>query len=357
MTTRRTAAVIVSIALSSTAACVATAAPSNQPFAIDMSRSSLDRAARPFKKLYDGPLVDAQSHVVTTNRKTGVEDAPDLVEALDSAGVARLVLLPTPNDARMNRPDVMEIWRSRARDSSGGRILTACGGPYFSVWMDDTVHSGRPPEDLPARLARLTGELSGSGCAGAGEIGYMHYNKTGKQGVIQLPMAYPPLLAAAEVAAKAGKPFYLHAESREPNGARHEEETFGTIAALFKQSPKLTLICTSGCFTTAANARALLKAYPGLMMTIKNYRNPEEWSHLEPVTNLDGNVFEDWGALLDDMPDRFMIGMDFMFSRIDSDRYDANVRKVRLMLGSLKLDAARKIAAGNAERVFGALPH
>ena len=91
-------------------------------------------------------------------------------------------------------------------------------------------------------------------------------------------------------------------------------------------------------------------------MNLRAFRNPEEWGHLEPITDLQGRLYDDWAALLEDMPDRFMIGDDFMFGWNDPESYERHFQKMRRMLGSLPATVAKKIAFENAVKLFGPLP-
>ena len=324
------------------------------PFKIDATNSDPDRPIRPFSIPYIGPLVDTHSHLVPMRgNKHAFND--DVLEAIEKAHVARIVLLPPPNEAVFNDPTIKKR-REQLRQDSHGRVLVMCGSDYLTQWMNRAASEGKIPDDVNTRMEQLSQDLKGGLCSGAGEIGFFHFNKTGHQNVVKLPALYPPLLAIAETTARAGAWLDMHAEPVEPNGTSHREEVFTTISAMFKRAPELRLICSHTCLTNPQNARALLTAFPNLMMNLKNFRNPPEWGHLEPITNLDGEIYTDWATLLEEMPDRFMIGMDFMFGRTEASSYPRNIKKIRKMLGSLNRETARRIAFENAERVFGVVP-
>jgi len=109
--------------------------------------------------------------------------------------------------------------------------------------------------------------------------------------------------------------------------------------------------------TTPKNARALLETYPKIMMNLKIVLPGKKlkWEHLGPLTNSDGAIFEDWAKLMEDMPDRFMVGTDARFGtrQYAGKRYAKTIRNIRRLLGSLNKNAAEKIGYGNARRVFG----
>ncbi len=322
---------------------------------IDLGRSDPGRPARPLGDAYQGPIVDTHSHLVAPNGKTSAYWDADILDLIEKAGVSRIILLPPPN-AAVNNDAAIRGERETLRKTSNGRVLVMCGSDYLTHWMYDAALSGKLPDDIVLRLERLAADLNSGNCAGVGEIGLFHFRKVRQQAVIKLPAAYPPLLAIGEEAARAGFPLDLHAESREPDMAPHQAEVFATIAALFERAPGLRLICSHTCLTTAKNARTLLQAYPGLMMNLHAFRHPEEWAHLEPITGLEGGLYDDWAALLEEMPERFMIGDDFMFGWNEPEAYEHHFHRLRGILGSLPPAAAKKIAFENAVKVFGPLP-
>ena len=54
----------------------------------------------------------------------------------------------------------------------------------------------------------------------------------------------------------------------------------------------------------------------------------------------------------EEMPERFMVGSDMKFGRAPTQEYDARIKTIRKILGSINPDAAELIAYKNAERIF-----
>ncbi len=323
------------------------------PFAIDATQSDPGRATRPWYVTYSGPLIDTHAHLDPPHGRRP-SDVGEVFVAAAKADVALIVLMPTPNEGRSVTASAAAQQRETLRQRSDGHVISLCGAEYLSQWMNFAAQYGRVPDDVDARMAQLTGDLKSGACSGVGEIALRHYDKTGRQPVINLPAAYPPLLAIAQTAARNDVWLDLHAEPVEPDGTPHQAEVFGTVARLFAQAPGLGLIYSHTAMTNVRNARALLKAFPKLMMNLKPIRNDDHWRNLEPVNNEEGHFYEDWAALFEEMPDRFMIGTDFKFHRKEGgiEKYAKSVRHVRRLLGSLKPDTVRLIAYVNAERVF-----
>lgn len=88
---------------------------------------------------------------------------------------------------------------------------------------------------------------------------------------------------------------------------------------------------------------ALLAKYPKLM---------GELSYRPGLTCEDGRLCPDWRALIVKYPDRFLIGSDTWVNQ-RWQAYDATMTSYRTWLGDLPADTARKIAWGNAARLFG----
>ena len=91
------------------------------------------------------------------------------------------------------------------------------------------------------------------------------------------------------------------------------------------------------------------------MMHFKAVTRHDRWRNLEPITDPDGNVFEDWAALFEAMPERFLVGSDAKFGRrrYDARRYQRDVDLLRGVLGTLNARAARLIAHDNAAALYG----
>lgn len=88
---------------------------------------------------------------------------------------------------------------------------------------------------------------------------------------------------------------------------------------------------------------ALLAKYPRLM---------GELSYRPGLTCDDGKLCPEWRALIAKYPDRFLLGSDTWVNQRWM-YYEATMKGYRVWLGDLPADVARKIAWGNAARLFG----
>ncbi len=346
------------------AACRASVPPPGPPlpepdFQVDRSCWDPGRPARPRGKKYDGPIVDTHAHLHVPE-EGGLTDQHlgDILAAARQAGVERLIFEPTPNQERFHAfEDGMEGMR-RLAGLGPGLAGHHCGSDHMTVWMHFAFRNGFEPAELDRRLGRLEAELDGGPCAAIGEIGPYHFEKRDGQLVLHFPMSFEPFVELAGLAARKGVWLEIHAEPVTPDGDSYENDVFGGIALLFRRFPDLKLILAHTAMTNPANARALLSTYPNLMMNLKITPGNISWLNLGPVTNGRREIFEDWAALFEDMPGRFMVGTDTHFWRqsggrvVTPERYRKVIKRLRRLLGSLDEAAARAIAYGNARRLW-----
>ena len=322
---------------------------------IRLQRETFDpnRPARPAAKPYRGPIID--THVHFRKGLDGIRVSGVLGRAHE-AGVTRIIALPTPNEGLFRDSRDNAAARRRVIERGAGAAARLCGSTYLTRWMHTAFRAGYEEKDLQARLDRLRADIESGGCLGIGEIGPYHFDKKAGQANIQFPLNFEPVLRLAALAVELDVWLDLHMEPLEPDGTSHEEAVFGGIALLFRHSRDLKLILSHTAMTNARNARALLDAYPNLMMNLKMVRpgSSLRWQHLGPISNQDDELFEDWAQLFEAMPERFMIGTDARFGepQYQGKRYHKTIKRLRRALGSLNPSAAELIANGNANRLF-----
>lgn len=321
-------------------------------FEVLEAHSDLNRPIRQPIGPYHGKLIDMLAHV-----ERGY-DIGTIATQLDQVHVRLAVFMPTPNDGNKGKgnDDYMSGQDVKLTKEIPNRARAYCGGDYLSNWMLE-AQDIYLESSLNSRLAHLEQDIDSGECAGVGEFGLMHFNKSGNQHVIKTKPTFGPVLKMLDLIARKGTWLQLHSEPYEPDGTSHTTEAFGALALWYKRYPNLKIILSHTGMTNPTNARRLLMAYPNLMMTIK-LASPKggEWNHLEPVLGNDGEVYEDWAKLFEDMPDRFLIGSDVKFGRHDSPDSELNYPKrimgYRRLLGSLEPKAAKAIAFQNAARLL-----
>ena len=126
---------------------------------------------------------------------------------------------------------------------------------------------------------------------------------------------------------------YLHAHC--------DEEA---LLILFSHNPRAKIIWAHTGFTTEpARVKELFAKYPALWGEL-SFRNG--------ITGSDGNITPEWRDLFAQHSDRFLLGSDtWIGSRWAF--YDALMSEYRAWLAQLPEDQAKRIASGNAEKLFG----
>jgi hypothetical protein len=120
------------------------------------------------------------------------------------------------------------------------------------------------------------------------------------------------------------------------------------LLTLHRHNPKAKIIWAHTGFSTAsARVRELLETYPALMA---------ELSYRGGITDGSGTLAPEWRDLFARYSDRFVLGSDtWIPGRWES--YDQIFAGYRSWLAQLPDDQARRIAHGNAERLFkGKMP-
>lgn len=118
------------------------------------------------------------------------------------------------------------------------------------------------------------------------------------------------------------------------------------LLILFSHNPKAKIIWAhTGFFTPPARVRELLDTYPNL------------WGELSYRSGITSGpaLSPEWRALFASYSERFMIGSDTWINERWFG-YDTIFKEYRGWLAQLPGDQARRIASGNAERLFGPRP-
>jgi hypothetical protein len=116
------------------------------------------------------------------------------------------------------------------------------------------------------------------------------------------------------------------------------------LLILFGHNPKAKIIWAhTGFSTPPERVRELLETYPALW---------GELSYRSGVADSSGNLAAEWRALFTRYSDRFVLGSDTWINERWFG-YDTIMKNYRAWLAQLPEDQARRIAHGNAERLFG----
>jgi predicted TIM-barrel fold metal-dependent hydrolase len=263
---------------------------------------------------YAGPLIDAHSHVPNATAIDGY------VEAMKRHDVRRVLLLGV-GGVQKDDP----AWIAAAARKYPDRVLR-----------------GVPVPDPLATDAggRLEGAL-GRGKAHA--IGEVHLRQLSRK--IDRDPTAPAFGQVLEVAAKHGLPVVVHDELN--------DKAADALAKALAAHPRAVIVLAHAGEATPARLEPLLVRHPNLVVDLSGMhfqRTPAlatETGPLDPI----------WKALIEKMPDRFVMGIDVWAPRLfEPTMLDRLMKWTRRILGELSPAVAEQVAHRNAAKLYRSEP-
>jgi len=237
---------------------------------------------------------------------------------------------------------------AEAAAALGKRFIRATGqGPWITL-KDEGGVAALENADGPAfqkRLAAMEADLRDNGARVIGEI---HVNSLTSQMNPRLTHKIkadaPTLKAMFDLAGKYKRPLNMHAEL--------DGDTAREIAKLAESNRGARLIL-SHCGSKAAPSeiRELMERNANVSCDL-SYRSPPQLKGrvIGRTIFSSGRLNADWKKLIEDYPDRFIVGIDDVLSWAD---YDGTVDAIRTgLLANLAPEVAEKVAYKNAQAWF-----
>ncbi len=273
------------------------------------------------------PIIDAHYHVVQGF------DGAELLAVMDRNGV-RL----TGGAGGNNMPAMMAL---------GQRFIRPAGQhPWKSTHrnLDATAFANPDTPEVQQMLRTIEGELRDRDARVIGEI-HVNALTTAADPSSRFKVAADSgtLQALFALAARYGRPLNIHAQWNHANTVRQ-------VGALAASSPQARLIVSHcGSVSSAAEMRRFLEQYPNTACDLSARGWPLQKNR---YTVYDDRTLErDWQQLIEDHPDRFVVGVDLAGNAAD---YEASVQAIRNgLLANLTPATAEKVAQRNAEAWFG----
>ena len=296
------------------------------------------------------PLIDAHNHL---NANMSAET---LIESMRRAGVESMVLMSRqyrdPSDGAM-ATDEQALELSQRYP---GRFIAFVGGQ-----RDELGPRGiNNPRNVDQVLREFGDKLGKGDYRGLGEFILVHHaygvggGETGAE--VRVRVDLEAMRKVAALAARHRVPVLFHAEA--------EEQPAMEAEALIGAFPDTLFIWAHACGRASAEDTAQrLRRFPNLMCDLGGMSNgprtmggygkpwPRSTPWVHQVQDDSGRVLPEMKQLLEAFPDRFMIGTDTAHTAYLK-FYDYRIAILRIMLVQLAPDAARKIGAENARRVF-----
>jgi predicted TIM-barrel fold metal-dependent hydrolase len=261
---------------------------------------------------YTGPLVDAHSHV----SNPAAIDA--YVAAMKRHNVAKVLLLGV-GGVQKDDP----AWIAAAAKKYPDRVLV--GLPLADPMADGAA--ARLDQDLESGRYRAVGEV--------------HVRQVSRK-IDRSPEA-PPFGRVLEVVARHKIPLVIHFEMTDQAAA--------ALGTALTRHPTATVVLAHAGEGPPARVAALLVRHPNLMVDLSGMhfqRTPALATETGPLDPL-------WKALIEKMPDRFLMGIDVWAARLfEPEMLDRLMRWTRRILGELSPGTAEQVAYKNAARVYRA---
>lgn len=259
---------------------------------------------------YAGPLIDAHSHV------SSAQAIDAYVAAMKRHDIRKVVLLGVGG---VQKEDA--AWIAAAAKKYPNQVVAG-------VPVPDPMSKGAA-EALEADLKRTNGRV----------VGEVHVRQLVRK--IERSPSDPAFLKLLAVAARHGAPVIIHDELT-PGSTESLEK------ALAAERRAVIVLAHAGEATPAGLERVLARN-PNLMVDLSGMhfrRTPSLASETGPLD-------PKWKALIEKMPDRFLMGIDVWAPRLfEPATLDRLMKWTRRVLGELKPDVAERVAWKNATTLY-----
>ena len=131
-----------------------------------------------------------------------------------------------------------------------------------------------------------------------------------------------------------------------------DEDSVAQLKAVIATNPQGKIILAhAGIDTSPSDIRKLFQEYPNINCDLSARHKPKLPSKFPEREIFNGKgIHVEWKQLIEDYPDRFMVGTD-----VDgNDKYDKAIKIIRKgLLANLSSATAEKVVYQNAECIFG----
>jgi predicted TIM-barrel fold metal-dependent hydrolase len=260
---------------------------------------------------YGGPLIDAHSHLPNA---TAIDA---YVAAMKRHNVLKVVLLGVGG---LQKEDT--AWLTAASKKYPDRVVAGLPLP------DPTSESA--VSQLELQLQRGKPRV----------IGEVHMRQVGRRLIDRDPNG-PVFGKILEAAAKAGVPIVIHYELTD-----QAETALDRALAAHRKS---TIVLAHGGEGPPGRLDRLLLRNPNLFVDLSGMH----FQRTPALASETGPLDPGWKALIEKMPDRFMIGVDVWAARLfEPAMLDRLFMWTRRILGELKPDVAERVANRNAAKLY-----
>ena len=312
-------------------------------------------------------LFDTHNHILPYVGQGAVDfmgGAQAALRAMDEYGIKKVILMPHPFTSSQSDSYTYGPLKKIA-EAYPDRFLFMGGGGTLNIMLHDAAKGDVSPE-LKQKFEETAEKIIKDGAIGIGEMVIEHFSMQANHPYESVSADHPLLFLLCDIAARHDVPIEIHMEAipsemdrpgHIPSGSNPSRLTANIEAferLLAHNRSAVVIWSHAGWDNTGHRTRELmsrlLKAHPNLFMDIKIRKNrgdalnhPLQQGGIDPV----------WLAMLNEFPDRFMMGTDQFYQPMDA----MNKRRLELegskkLMMSLPEELAKKIGYENAVKIF-----
>jgi hypothetical protein len=308
------------------------------------------------------PFVDVHTHLDPTDIDASVRIA---LQMKKQENAARIFFLASPSVFSMDPKDRFDSELLLAAIKKyPGEFGVLGGGGTLNAMIQQAVETGDAGPAVQNKFKLRAEEIILQGALGFGEMTAEHFpTSTPYQ---YAPADHPLFLTLADIAAEHNVPIDLHMEAvpqdmplpshlKSPPNPPRLHANIAAFERLLAHNPRAKIVWDHAGwdntgFRTPELCRRLLQAHANLYMELKLDAQDTEMN--PPLVNgATGPLKPDWLKLLQDFPDRFIIGSDQHYpmpKQAGTQRW----QEIVLLFNQLPPDLRRKIGTENAARIY-----
>jgi hypothetical protein len=287
------------------------------------------------------------------------------IKRMDALGIAVSLVMPPPMPPNHSFPYDYEKFAA-AINKYPGRFAFLGGGGSLNPLIQEALAAKSISPFLRKKFETRARKIIADGAVGFGEMNAEHFSFNSRHPYENAPADHPLFLLLADIAAELDVPIDLHMEAVEKENTRLPNQferptnpdrvgrNIPAFERLLAHNRKARIIWAHAGWDntgqrTAQLTRALLKRNSNLFLSLKIYK-------LGPTNNrpfVDGKLNPDWMKLLNDFPDRFIVGTDAYYPSAKFQlRRPTFDNEIRTFLNLLPAGLAHQIAVTNAQRIY-----
>lgn len=315
--------------------------------------------------------IDVHFHVVGDEgkKKTFASAADQLVAMMDRYNMERVIVMSPPRPFQSY--DIDELVEIHKRYPE--RVAFLGGGGTLNPMIQAYGESVEVPPQVKEKFERTAEQIIASGASGFGEITAHHVSLGRAHAYERVSPDHPLLLLLADIAARHDVPVDLHFDpvprdvatppelDSPKNPAVLRENIVGFENLLAHNRDAKIVWAHAGSdpvgFYTPDLVRRLLGKHPNLYLSVRTTHKRND-----PMRHPRFGINRDWIAVLEEFPDRFVMGTDsFLVAsgytgpngpRVFERKTHVQREGANDVLAYLDDDLARRIGSENAKRLY-----